>query len=185
MNICIFPGTFNPIHEAHIRVAEFALKHYNFDKIIFIPAYIPPHKDINLELAKHRFEMVKLATSYNPKFEVSSIEYDLGKNGEKSYSLNTVKRLCELYNIEGKLNFLIGTDAFEKIESWYKTEELSKLVHFIVFPRGVILTPKENYDYELADMKFLDVSSTNLREHKGDTTLKEVKEYIKKYGLYN
>ena len=185
VNICIFPGTFNPIHEAHIQVAEFALAHYDFDKIIFIPAFIPPHKDINPELAKHRFAMVKLATAYNDKFEVSDIEYVLGQNGEKSYSLNTVKKFRELYHIEEKLNFLIGTDAFEKIKSWYKTEELSKLVHFIVFPRGVELTPKPDYDYELANMPFLDISSTDLRNHTEDTTLKEVKEYIKNHGLYN
>ena len=185
MNICIFSGTFNPIHEAHIRVAEFALNNYGFDKIIFIPAFIPPHKDINPELAKHRFEMVKLATAYNDKFEVSDIEYVLGQNGEKSYSLNTVKKIRELYNINEKLNFLIGTDALEKIESWYRTEELSKLVHFIVFPRGVKLTPKPNYDYELANMSFWDISSTDLRTHRENTTLKEVKEYIKNHGLYN
>ena len=76
--------------------------------------------------------------------------------------------------------------AFEKIESWYKAEELSGLVHFIVFPRGVKLTPKENFDYEMAPMKFFDVSSTDLRvHHSQNNRLKEVEEYIKKNGLYN
>ena len=186
MTICIFPGTFNPIHEAHLRVAEFALEHYGFEKIIFIPAFVPPHKEINPELAKHRLEMVKIATAHEPKFEVSDVEYKLCENGEKSYSLNTVKKIRETYNIEEKLNFLIGTDAFEKIESWYKAEELSELVHFIVFPRGVKLAPKENFDYEMAQMEFFDVSSTDLRAHHSQNNrLKEVEEYIKKNGLYN
>ena len=114
MTICIFAGTFNPIHEAHLKVAEYALKHYGFEKIIFIPAFIPPHKDINSDLAKHRLEMVKIATAYEPRFEVSDIEYKLGADGKKSYSLNTVKKIKELYRIDGKINFLIGTDAFEK-----------------------------------------------------------------------
>ena len=92
MTICIFPGTFNPIHEAHLNVAEFALEHYGFEKIIFIPAFIPPHKEINPELANHRLEMVKIATAQEPRFEVSDIEYKLCENGEKSYSLNTVKK---------------------------------------------------------------------------------------------
>ena len=61
MTICIFPGTFNPIHEAHLKMAEFALTNYGFDKVIFIPSYIPPHKELNRNLAKHRFNMVKLA----------------------------------------------------------------------------------------------------------------------------
>ncbi len=186
MSICIFSGTFNPIHEAHLRVAKFALENYGFEKIIFIPAYLPPHKEIKPELARHRMEMVKLAIADEPRFEVSDIEYKLSANGEKSYSLNTVKKIREMYNITGRLNFLIGTDAFEKIESWYKAEELSKLVHFIVFPRGVELTPKEKFDYEMAPMKFLDVSSTDLRQHHSENNrLKVVEEYIKKNGLYN
>ena len=83
MAICIFAGTFNPIHEAHLKVAEYALEHYGFEKIIFIPAFIPPHKEISSDLAKHRFEMVKIATAYEPRFEVSDIEYKLGADGKK------------------------------------------------------------------------------------------------------
>ena len=181
MTICIFPGTFNPIHEAHLRVANFALQNYGFEKIIFIPAYIPPHKEINSNLAKHRYKMVELATSKNPKFEVSDIEYQREAN---SYSLITVKKIIEQYNIKGKLNFLIGTDAFEKIDSWYKTDELKKIVHFIVFPRGTELTDKSGWDFELAPMEYFDVSSTNIRKNKNDN-IKEVKEYIEQNGLYN
>ena len=59
------------------------------------------------------------------------------------YFLTNVDLKSVTEEVEEKLNFLIGTDAFEKIESWYKVEELSELVHFIVFPRGVELTPKE------------------------------------------
>ena len=126
MTICIFPGTFNPIHEAHIKVAEFAIKQYGFEKVIFIPAYIPPHKNITTELAEHRLNMVRLATSYNPKFEVSDIEYKLSASGNKSYSLITVKKIIEEYKIDGKLNFLIGTDAFEKIKKTRSFYSFSK-----------------------------------------------------------
>ena len=73
MNICIFPGTFNPIHHAHLMMANFALTRYKFDKIIFIPSYIPPHKNVNRNLADHRYEMVKLAIKQNPKFEISAM----------------------------------------------------------------------------------------------------------------
>ena len=180
MAICIFPGTFNPIHEAHLRMANFALKHYGFEKIIFIPAYIPPHKEISANLAEHRYRMVELATSKNPKFEVSDIEY---KRDTNSYSLITVKKIIEQYNIKGKLNFLIGTDAFEKINSWYKADELKNLVHFIVFPSGVELSDQSGWDYEMAPMDFLDVSSTEIRKNKNDN-IKEVKDYIDKNDLY-
>lgn len=180
MAICIFPGTFNPIHEAHLRMADFALQNYGFEKIIFIPAYIPPHKEISANLAEHRYRMVELATSKNPKFEVSDIEY---KRDTNSYSLITVKKIIEQYNIKGKVNFLIGTDAFEKINSWYKADELKNLVHFIVFPRGVELSDKFGWDYEMAPMDFLDVSSTDIRKNKNDN-IKEVKDYIDKNDLY-
>lgn len=72
MKLCIFAGTFNPIHRAHLKMAELALEEYGFDKILFIPAYNPPHKDV--ELSEHRYNMVKLAIQNNPKFEISDIE---------------------------------------------------------------------------------------------------------------
>lgn len=181
MAICIFSGTFNPIHNAHIKMAEFALKNYGFEKIIFIPAYLPPHKEIECNLAKHRLEMVKLATSYNPKFEVSDIEY---KRSEPSYSLITVKKIIEQYNIQGRLNFIIGTDAFSKINSWYKAEELKPLVHFIVFPRrGDDIIQAEGWDYELTSMDYEDVSSTEIRGGAREVD-KKVEEYIRENGLY-
>lgn len=181
MNICIFPGTFNPIHQAHIKMAEFALEHYGFDRIIFIPSYLPPHKNLDTNLAAHRLKMVKLAVSSNPKFIVSDIEYKLAG---KSYSLITVKKIIEEYNIHGRLNFIIGTDAFEKIESWYKSDELKDLVHFIVFPRGVEISSKPGFDFEIAPMKFIDVSSTSLRKNHDGVKIDKVKEYIDKNGLY-
>ena len=182
MSICIFPGTFNPIHNAHLKVAEFALNFYGFEKVIFIPAYIPPHKNINKDLADHRYNMVKLAISENPKFEISDIEY---KSDQKSYTLLTVKKIIEQYKIEGKLNLLIGTDAFDKIETWYKIDELKELVHFIVFPRGIEITPKVGFDYELAPMEYIDISSTEIRKRKNSMTLNLVKEYIERNDLYN
>ena len=182
MKICVFPGTFNPIHQAHIKIAEFAVEHYGFDKIIFIPSYIPPHKDIDKDLASHRLNMVKIAIAQNPKFELSDIEY---KSERKSYSILTVKRIIEQYKIQSRLNFIIGTDAFEKIENWYKADELKTLVHFIVFPRGVELTPKPGFDFELAPMKFIDISSTQLRNNHAGDTIDKVKEYINENGLYN
>ncbi len=182
MNIAIFPGTFNPIHQAHIKMAEFALQHYGFDKIIFIPSYIPPHKNIDKDLARHRLNMVKIAVSQNPGFEISDIEY---KSEGKSYSLFTVKKIIEKYNIQNRLNFIIGTDAFEKIESWYKADELKKLVHFIVFSRDITLTPKQGVDYELAPMEFIDISSTQIRNDHAGGTIDKVKEYINQNDLYN
>ena len=185
MTICIFPGTFNPIHLAHIKMAQFALQKYKFEKLIFIPAYLPPHKQVDSNLSKHRYNMVKLVCDKVSKFEVSDIEY---KSENTSYTLITVKKIIEQYNINGRLNFIIGTDAFSKIRSWYKIDELKNLVHFIVFPRGEDIIKKEDFEdfsFELVDADKINISSTEMREqHKGETD-KEVEEYIAKYELYN
>ena len=183
MTICIFPGTFNPIHDGHIKMAEYALEKYGFEKIIFIPAYLPPHKEIDNNLAQHRYNMVESVIKNNSKFEISDIEY---RSENKSYSLITVQKIIEQYGIQGRLNFIIGTDAFAKINSWYKAEELKKLVHFIVFNRRGDKEedlPKD-WDYEIAGMEYVDISSTEIREGKEIFINKELEDYIKKYGLY-
>ncbi len=188
MKLCIFPGTFNPIHNAHIKMAEFALEKFGFDKIIFIPAYIPPHKEIDKNLAKHRFNMVKLAISNNKHFEISDIEY---QSEGKSYSLITVKKIIEQYKITGRLNFIIGTDAFVNLNSWYKADELKTLVHFIVFPRRGDVDKeiynefrKSGWDFELMNSVLMDISSTDIRKISKNNINKKVEDYIKNYGLY-
>ena len=92
MEICVFQGTFNPIHNAHLRVADFLVNKYDFDKFIFIPAFNPPHKNTDLSFSKHRYNMVKLAVEDNPKFEISDIEY---KREGKSYTYLTICQLRE------------------------------------------------------------------------------------------
>ena len=132
MNLCVFQGTFNPIHKAHLKMAHYALDTYNFDKILFIPAYIPPHKESDTKLAKHRLEMVKLAIQDTDRFEVSDIEY---KSERPSYTYLTALELYKNFDIEGKINFIIGIDAINQIDSWYEAEKLKKMLKFIVFPR--------------------------------------------------
>ena len=195
MRLCVFQGTFNPIHKVHLEVAKFAKEYYNFERILFIPAYIPPHKSVDKNLALHRFNMVKLAISEYNGFDISDIEY---KREGNSYTYNTILELRKAYNItDEKINFLIGTDAFIKIRTWYKTDKLKELVHFIVFKRTNEFN-KDNfnelrgfgYDFEFAPMNYIDVSSTRLRENLGngisinDMELPKIREYIKEHGLY-
>ena len=189
MAICIFPGTFNPIHQAHIKMAEFVLQNFDVEKVIFIPSYIPPHKNIDKTIAFHRLNMVKLAVQGNPNFEVSDIEYKSGgkSGGKKSYTLITVKKIREKYNIEGKLNMLIGTDAFSQIRSWYKVDELKELVHFIVFPRETnVINRNEfsDFDFEIVKAEEINLSSTELRNGLKTGLNKEVEDYIKEHELY-
>lgn len=192
MKLCIFPGTFNPIHRAHLKMAEYVLTNYGFDKIIFIPAYRPPHKNYSPDMCLHRYNMVKEAIKYNPKFEISDIEFKLEG---KSYSYLTVLELYKKYNIDGNIKFIIGTDAFSQIKTWYETDKLKKIVDFIVFIRDNKTVNFENlkldgYNFKFTNMPFTDISSTELRqrivENKPIDNLvtEEVKEYIIKNGLY-
>ena len=194
MRLCVFQGTFNPIHKIHLEVAKYAKEHFGFDSILFIPAYIPPHKSVDKSLAQHRYNMVETAISAFPFFEVSDIEY---KREGNSYTYNTILELYKKYDVEGKINFIIGTDAFLKIESWYETDKLKELVHFIVFKRthkfkesDFEFLKEKGYDFEFAKMDFVDVSSSKLRNNVknrrsiSNMELPQVKEYIEKNGLY-
>ena len=73
MKICLFGGTFDPPHIGHLLIAQTVCEAEDFDKILFIPAFTPPHKK-GITLIDHRIEMVKIAISDNPKFEYSDVD---------------------------------------------------------------------------------------------------------------
>ena len=194
MKICVFQGTFNPIHNAHLRMGKFVCEKFDFDKILYIPAFIPPHKACDNSYAHHRLKMVELAVEDNEKFEISDIEY---KRQGKSYTYLTILELYKKYEIEGKINFIIGTDAFEKIETWYESDKLKNLVKFIIFIREenfqkerYDFLKEKGYDFEFQSLSFKDISSTELRKKiKNNEDISEflpqkVKEYIEKNELY-
>ena len=103
MKLCVFQGTFNPIHKAHLRVAEFIADKIKPDKFLFIPAYIPPHKNSDVKFAKHRLNMVRLAVEDDNRFEVSDIEFH--REG-KSYTYDTILELYKIYDITDKIYIL-------------------------------------------------------------------------------
>lgn len=192
MKITVFAGTFNPIHTAHLILAESVRTALKFEKIIFIPSFCPPHREESLAPAEDRLNMVKLAIADNPCFEVSDIEFSMSG---KSYSVNTIRKLYEKYlDISGKINFIIGTDAFLHIKTWHKAEELISLVRFIVLSRsgnGLGNDEKlKNIDFTVVNTPIVDISSSQVRER--IQTRKSIKylvsepvrEYIQKNGLY-
>lgn len=198
MKLCLFQGTFNPIHNAHLEICEFAKKKFNFDKILVIPAANPPHKTVNRDLSYHRLKMAELAIIHKEYLEVSDIEF---LREGVSYTYLTVKELYEKYDIDGKINFIIGTDAFKNIENWYESEKLKHMLDFILFVREDELQLEKDaiylqklrdkgYNYTMMEMPFYDISSTQIRENITNSipikklVPKEVEKYIDKYGLY-
>lgn len=194
MKLCVFQGTFNPIHSAHLAMANFVSLFYDYDTILFIPAYKPPHKEIDDDLANHRFQMVKMAVSGESSFGISNIEF---QNERYSYTFLTIQELYKRYHIDGKIGFIIGTDAFYEIDTWYEADKLKNLVEFIVFPREervdrdrMALMFHKGFKYNLAKMPPAETSSTVLRERiaKGRSVAgaipPQVLQYINEHGLY-
>ena len=109
----------------------------------------------------------------------------------KSYSIITVKEIIAKHNLNERLNFIIGTDAFWKIETWYQANELKTLVHFLVFKRkGDDIKKfedlqKKGWSFEIIENDYMDISSTEIR-NAGiiQNVPKEIGEYIKDNGLY-
>ena len=131
MRIGLLGGTFNPIHIGHLYVAEQARTRLGFDQIIFIPTGDPPHKSLEtLASAKHRLEMVKLATKDSPQFRVSEVEIF---STEICYTIDTLHKLKN--QVEGKLFFIVGLDAFLDLPTWKAADELLAQADFVVVSR--------------------------------------------------
>ncbi|MDP2899321.1 MAG: nicotinate (nicotinamide) nucleotide adenylyltransferase [bacterium] len=160
-SIGILGGTFNPIHLAHLIIAETVREHYHPQKVLFIPSARPPHKtDPDIIPAVHRAELVRLAITDNPFFEFSDIEV---KRRGRSYSVETLRALrapgrsqahggpqdprhsgaCPAREPEragGDAQptdyfFIIGSDSVPELRTWKNIEELAHLCTFVVVPR--------------------------------------------------
>jgi nicotinate-nucleotide adenylyltransferase len=209
--IGLFGGTFNPIHLGHLRGAEEIRETLGLQEVTFIPAAIPPHKVAEgVAEARHRLQMVRLATTSNPGFSTTDIE--LTRSG-KSYSIDTIRYFRERH--PDALFFILGGDAFEEIETWKEFQQLFSLCNFIVMTRpGFQKTPSNfqlprslipvfRYEEEIRgwihpsghtlhfkEITYLDISSTKVREliERGVSVRylipAEVDAYVQKHGLY-
>jgi len=132
MNIGLMGGTFNPIHLAHLRIAEEARNLCGLDRVLFIPAADPPHKPLAGEVSfARRCEMVRLAIAGNPAFELSDVE---GQRGGKSYSIDTIGYF-HTQRPADRLFFIIGSDSFLEIGLWHRYAEIFRLCSLIVVER--------------------------------------------------
>lgn len=151
MHIAILGGTFNPVHYGHLRGAEEAREELSADKVLFIPTSLPPHKEpCALAPAEARLRMLREAVKRNPLFAVSDIEV---KRGGRSYTIDTLKELKELYGEASELTLIIGSDSFNELRSWYKINEIVSLASIAVFKRPGIPAkePGDALPVELAD----------------------------------
>jgi nicotinate-nucleotide adenylyltransferase len=146
MNIGLFGGTFDPVHRGHVALARVALEQYKLNRIYFVPANIPPHKQRQpLSPFVHRFAMLALATAQEKAFVPALFEApeedaapvrSAKKSLEKpNYTIDTILRLKQSFKGSDKLFFLIGMDAFCDIAKWHQAEALFRECEFIVANR--------------------------------------------------
>jgi nicotinate-nucleotide adenylyltransferase len=132
MRIGVLGGTFNPVHIAHLRIAEEVRESFDLERVVFVPTATPPHKPLAGDLPfEIRYEMVKLAIAGNPAFAISDIE---GQRGGKSYSVDTIHGLRAEYP-DDEFFFIVGSDSFLDIGTWRKYAVIFALCNIVVVER--------------------------------------------------
>lgn len=155
MNIAIFGGSFNPIHNAHIKLASRFIDENNLDVVYFVPTYTTPLKDNSSVIsAKHRYNMCELAIKEFDKLFVSDVEIE--RKGT-SYSCDTIAHFKELFP-DAQLFFIMGADMFLTLESWRNFE--------YIFENVIILTaPRDDTDYHSLIEKSSEYSKYSCKVH--------------------
>lgn len=168
--IGLLGGTFDPVHYGHIRLAEECMKKLELEEIWFIPSAIPPHKDWKISPYEKRAKWLEQAIGSVEHYRILDIET---RREGKSYTYHTLKELmktdpdCEFY-------FLTGADSLEKLDTWYRWEDILDMCHFVATNRpGYERSVPENLAKEAEKRKggiicleinALDISSTEVRE---------------------
>lgn len=141
--IGIFGGSFNPVHLGHLVMAQDALEHMGLHRVIFVPAAHPPHKPgAAMAGAADRLEMLKIALSGHPRFEVSDEEI---ARGGVSYTVDTLRRLREKWP-DASLYFIIGGDTIRELHTWRDIDQVLRLAEVVTVGRPGI--PLDNLTSE-------------------------------------
>ena len=143
MRRAIFGGSFNPIHNDHIKLARTLAERFELDKVTLIPTGVTPLKDNSrIVAAEHRYQMCLLATGDYPELEVSDIE--IRRKGE-SYTSETI---AALKNADDTLYLIVGADMFMTLDRWHDFQ--------YIFDNAVILVvPRDELDYDSLEEKYL------------------------------
>lgn len=128
----VYGGTFNPIHLAHLALAEEVRERLGLEQVLFVPSNLPPHKGAHLPSGAERLALVRLAIRDNPAFAAVDLEV---RRGGRSFTVDTLRELRRRLPAGTELVFLIGTDAFAEIGTWHEADRLAEETDFALFPR--------------------------------------------------
>lgn len=190
MKIGILGGTFDPIHEGHLTLARESVKQFDLDKVLFVPAHIPPHKRKDEEISRpsYRARMVELATVEEPRWELCDLE--LRRPGV-SYTVDTLRELRKTFPSPHELFFMAGADSLQDIQNWKDPEEIFKLSEWVVAPRPSFMMPNPLPPrVHWLNMPLMDISASELREkiRKGEDVSRwipsKVLTYIQQTKIY-
>ena len=187
MKLAIFGGTFDPIHEAHLAIARAAADRFHLDRVLFVPAFHPPHKHgVTHAPYEDRVRMAELACAIDPRFEVSRLE----EGTARSYSIDTIGKVQSRLAPGDELYFLIGADAFSEIRTWHRWPEVARGVRFLVVSRpGHQYGVPPEVSCDRIDQVALPVSSSTIRRQlasgaRPDGIPPAVLEYASAHHLY-
>ena len=190
MKVGLLGGTFNPIHTGHLVLAQECWLRLALDKVIFIPAHVPPHKTVEQDVSVgDRLNMVRSCVEADERFELSG--YEIDKKGT-SYSIDTIRYFKGRYGQGTEIFFLTGADSAEGLLSWKDIDRILELTTFVIASRpgweadtGVL-----NGRVTRIAIPLIDISSTFIRERLRNNEPIDylvpfsVSKYIKKKGLY-
>jgi nicotinate-nucleotide adenylyltransferase len=137
--LAVFGGSFDPIHNGHLSLAQALVDAGLAEEVLFVPALRPPHKSgRELSEGRHRLEMIRLTLESHPAFSVSDIEMERGDGF--SYTFDTLSVLRQVFP-EHALFFLMGMDSLRELHGWHKAGELVQHFDFVVYPRPGVSCP--------------------------------------------
>ncbi len=190
MRLGILGGTFDPIHQGHLFLAKTAAEQYALDKVLFVPALIPPHKTAKRDMtpAPYRYRMVELALKNQPGFEVSDVEFN---RPDISYTVETLRLLKKKYP-QDDFFLILGADSAADISRWKEPVEIQKMAVVLAAGRpGVSQEPPSGFPVQRIAMKLCGISSTDIRQRiasgkkaEAGSLPQEVEDYIYKMNLY-
>ena len=140
MRLGVLGGTFDPVHNGHVAVAEAAVECAQLDEVVFVPTGSPPHRPPAEASPEQRLEMCRLAIAGDPRFALSDVEV---RREGPSYTVDTLLALRGA-NPHAELFLILGWDAASQLRSWHRPDEVLALAPIVVVSRPGRAAPGES-----------------------------------------